>query len=140
MTEKTLIIFGLFIFIFPRLFNNKCYEVAKTIKCAVHCVGVGTAIVGILFWCGIIQKGNVLFIVIFSMLLLLDIILLLYKWKRDNGWISRIMCGISITLMFLAVMIENIDIMEIASAIIILLGSLIVLYVPYGKMQRTQKK
>ena len=76
----------------------------------------------------------------FGILFIWDVILLFHKVKKDNGLLPQIMCGVAVVLFVSAIMIVLGDITEIASSIVILVGILIVLYVPYSKKKKLPNK
>ncbi len=132
--EKLLIIFGLYLCVFPQMLKKTYFKDVIKFRRITQSVGLCTLIVGILHIVCEIESGSILHILLMGILLIWNVILLFYKWKKDSCLMSKIMCGVCIVLFIFAIIIAIIDIMEIYSSILMLIGSLIVLYVPYGKI------
>lgn len=133
--EKLLIIFGIYLYVFPKMFKKTYFADEVKFRRITQSVGVCTLIVGILHLVWKMESGSIPNISLMCILFIWNIMVLLYKWKKDNCRLSKIMCGICIILFIFAIIIALIDITEIISSILMLIGSLIILYVPYSKIK-----
>lgn len=124
--EKLLPICGIMVLILPLLFKETYFGKLKVYRIVTQVIGIFMLLVGVLFRLGTIESNNVLFIVLFGAMLIWNLALFLSKIKNDHGPVSVLMSTVCGILILLSVLLFISDRKEVASSILLLIGSLIV--------------
>ena len=137
--NSILIFSGIYIaIILPKM--NYCAAEIKKLNIVYNFIGFYTLLVGILSNMIDMNIKNGLFIILFSAVILLEICTIILRVKGEKNTIDIIAIVTSIILLILAISLVVNDIKELPSAIEIITGALILLSVPFNKLDMNNLK
>ena len=137
--NSILIFSGIYIaIILPKM--NYCAAEIKKLNIVYNFIGIYTLLVGILSIMIDMNIKNGLFIILFSAVILLEICTIILRVKGEKNTIDIIAIVTSIILLILAISLVVNDIKELPSAIEIITGALILLSVPFNKLDMNNLK
>lgn len=137
--NSILIFSGIYIaIILPKM--NYCAAEIKKLNIVYNFIGIYTLLVGILSNMIDMNIKNGLFIILFSAVILLEICTIILRVKGEKNTIDIIAIVTSIILLILAISLVVNDIKELPSAIEIITGALILLSVPFNKLDMNNLK
>ena len=137
--NSILIFSGIYIaIILPKM--NYCAAEIKKLNIVYNFIGIYTLLVGILSNMIDMNIKNGLFIILFSAVILLEICTIILRVKGEKNTIDIIAIVTSIILLILAISLVVNEIKELPSAIEIITGALILLSVPFNKLDMNNLK
>lgn len=131
--EEMLIICGIIIFVLPKLFKDTYFGNGTQYSISTQMIGIFAFALGCGYCINKIDKGNILFYVLFLLMFIWNIMLLLRKIKNERTIMAMFMNVISVALIIIA-LIFIFDIDGIASSVIALTASMIALSIPYDRI------
>lgn len=138
--ENMLVIAAIWMIILPRMKWNILKD--NTWICIYsYTLGIYTLAITIMSYVSELKINSIPFSVCFVLLLILNNIFLVFKAKTESSNLTKFMICVALLCMILAIIILYLDRNEIASSIIILTATMIILSTPYHviKMKCRQK-